>query len=157
MVKLPQEARIELAKAWGEGYRALAGMHAAVVNSGLDHTLKELVFIRASQINGCAFCLDMHTKDARAAGETEQRIFALNAWRDTDFFTEQERAVLALTEAITLVTEGHVPDDVFDNARKHFDEEGLAKVIMAIVLINAWNRTGVTQRSPVGGYRPPAN
>jgi AhpD family alkylhydroperoxidase len=147
--------RIDLATAWPAGKKALFALDAVVAGSGLDGTLAELIKIRASQLNGCAFCLDMHTKDARAAGETEQRIYALSAWRETPFYTDEERAVLALTEALTLVADG-VSDEVFDAARKHFDDDTLAKIIMAVVVINAWNRLGVVQRRPVGDYQPSA-
>jgi AhpD family alkylhydroperoxidase len=148
------DARINLGTAWPTGKKAMAALSAGITQSGLDHTLIELINIRASQINQCAFCLDIHTKDARAAGETEQRIYALSAWRETPFFTEVERAVLALTEEITLIADGGVDDEVFIEAAKHFDEETLGKVIMAIIDINSWNRLGVTQRLPVGGYQP---
>lgn len=148
------DTRIEMAGAYPAGYQAMFEFHKADAASGLDPILHELIKIRASQVNGCAFCLDMHTKDARAAGETEQRIYGLSAWRDTPFYTPAERAALALTEAVTLITDGHVPDDVFDEAKHHFDEETLGKIIMAIVVINAWNRLGITQRLPVGDYQP---
>ncbi|GLY70568.1 carboxymuconolactone decarboxylase family protein [Amycolatopsis taiwanensis] len=148
--------RINLGKAWPEGKAPLLALNAAIADSGLDRGLVDLINIRASQINQCAFCLDIHTKDARAAGETEQRIYALSAWRETSFFTDEERAVLALTEEITLVADGGVDDEVFAEAAKLFDEATLGKVIMAIIAINAWNRLGVTQRLPVGGYQPAA-
>ncbi len=148
------DPRINLGTAWPAGKKAMAALNASVAQSGLDKTLIELINIRASQLNGCAFCLDIHTKDARAAGETEQRIYALSAWRETPFFTDVERAVLALTEEITLIADGGVDDEVFTEAAKHFDEETLGKVIMAIIDINSWNRLGVTQRLPVGGYQP---
>src|SRR5262247_3168025 len=112
-----------------------------------DHRLRELVRIRASQLNGCAYCIDMHTKDARAAGETEQRIYALPAWRETPFFTARERAALALTESVTLVADGQVPDEVFDPAAQHFDEAELAELIWTIVVINAWNRLSISSRA----------
>ncbi len=146
--------RIDLADAWPEGKKAMRAFDAAIAGSGLDRTLADLIKVRASQVNGCAFCLDMHTKDARAAGETAQRLYALSAWRETPFFTEQERAVLALTEALTRLADRGVPDDVYDEARRHLDEETLGKVIMAVVVINAWNRLGVVQRLPVGRYQP---
>ncbi|ALG08708.1 carboxymuconolactone decarboxylase family protein [Kibdelosporangium phytohabitans] len=147
-------ARINLGKAWPQGKTPLFALTAAIAESGLDRRLTDLINIRASQINQCAFCLDMHTKDARAAGETEQRIYALNAWRETPFFTDEERAVLALTEEITLIADGGVDDEVWAAAAKHFDEPALGRIVMAIVAINAWNRLGVTQRLPVGGYQP---
>lgn len=150
------DARINLGTAWPAGKKAMAALGASIAQSGLDKTLIELINIRASQINGCAFCLDIHTKDARAAGETEQRVYALSAWRETPFFTDVERAVLALTEEITFIADDGVDDEVFTEAAKHFDEETLGKVIMAIIDINSWNRLGVTQRLTVGGYQPAA-
>ena len=111
--------------------------------------------IRASQVNRCAYCIDMHTKDARAHGETEQRIYALNAWRETPFFTERERAVLALTEALTLVAQTHVTDDVIADAAKHFSPDELSRVVFAIVEINAWNRFAIATGTPTpGSYQP---
>ncbi|MCP2259025.1 alkylhydroperoxidase AhpD family core domain-containing protein [Streptoalloteichus tenebrarius] len=145
--------RINLGKAWPEGYKAMFAFSAAT-RGDLDPILRELVKVRASQLNGCAYCLDMHTKDARAAGETEQRLYALNAWRETTFFTDAERAALALTEALTLLDRGHVSDEVVEEARRHFDEPTLAKLVMAIVAINAWNRLMTVQRPPVGDYQP---
>jgi AhpD family alkylhydroperoxidase len=109
---------------------------------------------RASQINQCAYCIDMHTKDARANGETEQRLYALSAWPETPFFTDRERAALALCESMTLVADTHVPDDVVEEAQRHFDPVELAQLVFAITTINAWNRLAITARSPVGGYQP---
>ncbi|RLK54940.1 carboxymuconolactone decarboxylase family protein [Actinokineospora cianjurensis] len=148
------EGRVDLAAAWPEGYRALLGLHMAVVESGLDPTIIQLVFTRGSQVNGCAFCLDMHSLDALAAGETTQRLLLLGAWRETGLYTEQERAALALTEAITDVIGSHVPDDVYAEAARVFDEATLAKVVMAATLINTWNRLGITQRKHAGHYQP---
>ena len=122
-------------------------------SSGLEHSLLELIKIRASQINGCAYCLDMHTIDARAGGETEQRIYVLDAWREAPFYTDRERAALAWTEAVTLVSETHVPDDVYEEARKHFSEEELVKLTWALVVINGWNRIAIAFRSEPGQYR----
>ncbi|WP_407935628.1 carboxymuconolactone decarboxylase family protein [Jatrophihabitans cynanchi] len=121
-------------------------------SSGLDPLLAELIKIRASQLNSCAFCLDMHTKDARALGETEQRIYALDAWRETPFFTPAERATLAFTEAVTTLERGEIPDAAFDELRRHFDEETVGKILIAIVVINSWNRLMIAQRPPIGGY-----
>src|SRR6201995_962480 len=109
-------------------------------SSRLESPLLELVRMRASQINGCAYCLDMHSKDARANGETEQRLYLLNAWREAPFYTDRERAALAGTEAVTLITEGHVPDSVYQDARQRFSEEELVNLTLAIVAINGWNR-----------------
>jgi AhpD family alkylhydroperoxidase len=121
----------------------------------LDVRLRELVRIRASQLNGCAFCIDMHTKDARAAGETEQRIYALPAWRETPFFTDRERTALALTESVTLMPQTHVPDADFARAAEQFKEDELAALVSLIVTINAWNAIGVTTRAWLpGSYQP---
>ena len=109
---------------------------------------------RASQINGCAYCLDMHTKDARAAGETEQRLYALSAWRETPFYSERERAALAWTEALTLISENHVPDDVYEAARECFTEEELVNLTMAVIAINGWNRLAISFRNVPGSYQP---
>lgn len=123
--------------------------------AGLERPLRELVRIRASQLNGCAYCVDMHTKDARAAGETEQRLYAVPVWRETQFFTERERAALEFTEAVTVPTDGYVPDDVFEVAAKHFTEPELAALLSLVVAINAWNRVGVAARAwEVGSYQP---
>ncbi|WP_243524992.1 carboxymuconolactone decarboxylase family protein [Bacillus pseudomycoides] len=140
------ETRFLMGKINPEGYKAMAGLEKYLMTTSIDETLKELIKIRASQINGCAYCIDLHTKDARKLGETEQRIYALNAWRETPFFTEAERAVLALTESITLVAETHVPDEVYEEVRKYFEEKQVAEIIMQIVAINAWNRIGVSTR-----------
>jgi AhpD family alkylhydroperoxidase len=118
--------------------------------------LAELVKIRASQINGCAYCIDMHTKDARLAGETEQRIYALNAWRETPFFTDRERAALEWTEAVTRIADTHAADDIYDRVAQHFDEAELVALTMAVVVINAWNRISISFRPPVGSYQPKA-
>ena len=122
----------------------------------LEHSLLKLVEIRASQINGCAYCLDMLTKDARAAGETEQRIYALSAWRETPFFTDRERAALEWTEAVTLVAETRVPDDVYEQVRQQFSEEELVELTFAVIVINSWNRLQVSFRPHVGDYQPKA-
>jgi AhpD family alkylhydroperoxidase len=124
----------------------MMGLEAFVQSTGMEKSLLELIKIRASQINGCAFCIDMHTKDARKAGVSEQRIYMLNAWREAPFYSDEERAVLALTESVTLVTQGHVPDDVYSEAERHFDTKRLGEIIMAIVTINAWNRIAITTR-----------
>lgn len=133
--------------------RAMRQLSAEVRKSGLEASLLELVKIRASQINACAYCIDMHTKDARAAGETEQRIYALSAWRETPFFTERERAALAWTESVTLLSETHVPDEVYEAVRAVFEEEELVALTFAVIVINGWNRLAVPFRSPVGSYK----
>ena len=150
-------ARVDFMKYRGsELGRAMLGLSAASEASGLDPSLRELVKIRASQMNGCAYCLDMHTKDARLAGETEQRIYALNAWRETPFFSDRERAALEWTEAVTRVGETHVPDEVFETARQHFTEAELVALTFAVVVINGWNRLAVSFRVPAGTYQPQA-
>jgi alkylhydroperoxidase AhpD family core domain len=144
--------RLDYAAASPGGYRAMLALNAFVENSGLEHSLLELIKIRASQINGCAYCLDMHTIDARAAGETEQRIYVLDAWPEAPFYSDRERAALAWTEAVTLVSETHVPDDVYEEARRHFSEEELANLTWAVVVINGWNRVAVSFRAEPGNY-----
>jgi len=134
--------RIKLEQVEPAAYATLYAFSNYVNNSRLSSTHKELLKIRASQINGCAYCIDMHTRDARKAGETEQRIYALNAWRDTSFFTPEERALLALTEEVTLIGH-HVADATYEEAARLFDDQYLAQIIMAIVLINCWNRVAI--------------
>ena len=139
-----------------DAFQAMLSLGKAVEASGLERSLLELVKVRASQINGCAYCLDMHTKDARVLGETEQRLYALNAWRETPFFSDRERAALEWTEAITRVADTHVPDDVYERVRQLFDERELVALTLAAVAINAWNRLAVTFRAPAGTYQPQA-
>lgn len=135
---------------------AMRGVERYVRASGLERSLIELVKIRASQLNGCAFCLDMHTKDARAAGESEQRIYVLPAWREAPFYSERERAALAWTEALTRLAPDGLPDELYERARKVFNEVELVNLTMAIVAINGWNRLSVAFRSPEpGSYTPP--
>jgi len=134
--------RIRINEVESAGYKAVLGMEKFIESTPLTKIHKDLIKIRASQINGCAFCIDMHTKDARKAGETEQRIYALNAWRDTPFFTKEECAILALTEEVTLIS-NHVSDETYKNAAEVLDEAYLAQVILAIITINMWNRIGI--------------
>ncbi|HEY3517462.1 MAG TPA: carboxymuconolactone decarboxylase family protein [Gammaproteobacteria bacterium] len=134
--------------------KPLFALGALVETSGLEHSLLELVKMRSSQLNGCAYCLDMHSKDARAAGETEQRLYLLDAWRETSLYSERERAALAWTEAVTLVADGHVPDDVYDEASNHFTEDELVALTLAIVAVNGWNRLNIAFRMEAGNYRP---
>ncbi len=148
------EQRINYYQVAPEAYKAMQGLQSYVNASGLDHSLLELVKTRASQINGCAHCLDMHTKDARAAGETEQRLYGLSAWRDAPYYTDRERAALAWCEAVTLVTQGHVPDEVYAEARKYFSEKEIIDLTMAVVAINGWNRLAIAFRTPAGSYKP---
>jgi AhpD family alkylhydroperoxidase len=126
------------------------------VQAKLERPLFELVKIRASQINGCAYCIDMHTKDARLAGETEQRIYALDAWRETPFFSERERAALEWTEAVTRVADTHVPDDIHARVSAQFEEDELVALTFAVIVINSWNRLAVSFRAPAGTYQPRA-
>jgi AhpD family alkylhydroperoxidase len=134
--------------------QAMLGLEKQVSNAGLDHKLLDLVRMRASQINGCAYCLDMHSKEARAAGETEQRLYGLNAWRETPYYSARERAALEWTEALTLVADTHVPDDVYERVREEFSEDQLAHLSLAIVAINGWNRLNVAARTVPGNYVP---
>ncbi|UWZ82030.1 carboxymuconolactone decarboxylase family protein [Occallatibacter riparius] len=149
-------SRLDIHKVAPQAYRAMAALETYVRNSGLEPGLLKLVKLRASQINGCAFCIDMHTKDARADGETEQRIYALNAWRETPFFTDRERAALAWAEALTLISETRAPDDVYEETRQRFSELELVNLTMAIVAINGWNRICVGFRTIPGAYDPKA-
>jgi len=143
----PHAQRLVLSDVAPDLYKAHLGLETAVRRSGIEPTLYELIKIRASQINGCAFCLDMHTRDARANGETERRLHLVAAWRDTDLFTERERAALALAEAVTLVSVDHVPDAVWNDAAALFDPTELSAVLMGIVVINGWNRICVASRT----------
>lgn len=136
------QARINIEKTEPSGYRAILGLEKYIESTSLTRTHKDLIKIRSSQINGCAFCIDMHTREARKAGETEQRIYALNAWSGTPFFSEEERAILALTEEVTLIS-NHVSDKTYEQAAKLLEENYLAQVIMAIITINVWNRIGI--------------
>ncbi len=138
--------RINILQTEPEAYKALLGIDKYLQGTTLTNTHKELIKIRASQINGCAFCINMHTKDARKYGETEQRIYLLNAWKETTLFTEEEKAILALTEEITLISQSGVSDATYQKARELFDEHYLSNIIVAIIGINAWNRIAVTTR-----------
>ncbi|MFG1669762.1 carboxymuconolactone decarboxylase family protein [Streptomyces sp. Y7] len=146
--------RLDWAALAPDVFKAMVRLDAAA-GRGLDPALRELVKIRASQINHCAFCLDMHTKDALAAGESVERIVQLSAWEESrHFYTERELAALELTEAVTVLTDGFVPDEVYERAAEHFEEAELAQLIAAISVINAWNRFGVTCRRTPGHYQP---
>ncbi len=142
---------LNYAKASPDAVKALRGVETYVRGCGLEHSLLELIKTRASQINGCAFCLDMHTKDARAAGESEQRLYTLAAWREAPFYSEHERAALAWTEAVTRLAEAPVPDALYEEVRRHFDEKEIVDLTMAIIAINGWNRLAATFRSPTAG------
>jgi AhpD family alkylhydroperoxidase len=147
-------SRIDVTKYLGLGVgRAMLALSHETAKL-IDPKLFELVKIRASQLNGCAYCIDMHTKDARLAGETEQRLYALSAWRETPFFTNRERAALEYTEAVTRVGDTHVPDDVHANVSALFDEDEMVALTFAVVVINAWNRLAISFRVPPGSYQP---
>jgi AhpD family alkylhydroperoxidase len=149
------EARLNAQQAAPAAYAGMVGLEAFVRKaSKLEPSLVELVRMRASQINGCAYCIDMHSKDARSEGETEQRLYALTAWRETPFFTARERAALAWTEALTLITEGHVPDDTYELAKQSFSNEELVNLTLAVFTINGWNRLAISFRSVPGVYQP---
>jgi len=148
--------RIDITEYLGSGLGRAMFALSSEVTSKIEAPLFELVKIRASQLNGCAYCLDMHTKDARRAGETEQRIYALNAWRETPFFTDRERAALEWTEALTRLTESHVSDDLYQRVSRQFSEPELVALTFAVVVINGWNRLSISFRPPVGSYQPAA-
>jgi AhpD family alkylhydroperoxidase len=148
------KSRVDFTRISPQTLRPLLALGAQSEASGLEHALLELVKMRASQINGCAYCLDMHSKDARADGETEQRLYLLPAWRETSLYTERERASLAWTEAVTLVADGHVPDDVYDEVSRHFTEQELVALTFAVVAINGFNRLNIAFRVEGGDYKP---
>jgi AhpD family alkylhydroperoxidase len=146
--------RMNMAQAAPEAMKAMRGLEVYLAKCSIEKPLIELVKMRASQMNGCAYCLDMHSKDARAAGETEQRLYLLDAWREAPFYSPRERAALAWTEALTLVARTHAPDEAYEEARAHFSEKELADLTLAIVAINGWNRIAIGFRSEAGTYQP---
>ena len=148
------EPRIDIANVAPGVYKAMAGLEVYLRHCGLEESLLHLLKLRTSQINGCAFCLDMHWKDLKSIGESEQRLYSLDAWRETPFYSDRERAALAWTEAITKVTEGHVPDEVFEQVRAQFSEKEIADLTLAVVTINAWNRISIATRVVPGTYQP---
>ncbi|HEY3927699.1 MAG TPA: carboxymuconolactone decarboxylase family protein [Candidatus Koribacter sp.] len=148
------QSRLNFQKISPQAFRTIAALETYVKNSGLEPGLLKLVKIRASQINGCGFCIDMHTKEARADGEAEQRIYALDAWRETPFFTDRGRAALTWAEAVTLINESRVPDDVYEETRLRFSEQELVNLSMAIVAINGWNRICIGFRTVPASYDP---
>jgi AhpD family alkylhydroperoxidase len=150
------QPRIDYRKTAPGAIQAMLGLEEYVRRSGLEPALLDLVKTRASQLNGCAYCIDMHTKDARARGESEQRLYELSAWRETPFFAPRERAALAWTEAVTLIADGHAPDGVFDEVRRFFSEKELVDLTLAIVAINGWNRLAISMRTVPGTYQPTA-
>jgi AhpD family alkylhydroperoxidase len=148
------EPRFDYAKVAPGAYRAMIGLEHYLHESGLEESLLHLIKLRTSQINGCAYCLDMHWKDLKAIGEPDHRLYELDAWEEAPFYSERERAALAWTEAVTKVAETHVPDDLYDNVRKQFDEKELADLTFAIAAINAWNRLAISSRAVPGTYQP---
>ena len=148
------QPRIDYLKFAPEAQRAMYGLEKYLAACGLEHKLLHLLKLRASQINGCAYCIDMHSKDARAGGDTEMRLYALNAWRETPFFTPRERAALAWTESLTLISENHAPDEIYDATLKEFNEQELVDLTYAIATINAWNRLAIAMRAVPGEYQP---
>jgi AhpD family alkylhydroperoxidase len=148
------EPRFNYAKAAAGGYKAMLGLEQYLHDCGLEKSLLHLVRLRASQINGCAYCIDMHWKDLRDLGESEQRLYSLDAWREGPFYTDRERAALAWTEALTLITSGHVPDAVYEEVQPHFSEQELSNLSFAIATINAWNRLAISSRTVPGAYQP---
>ncbi|WP_199617026.1 carboxymuconolactone decarboxylase family protein [Paenibacillus alkalitolerans] len=146
--------RINYTRVAPEAFKAMLQFEEYVKTTDFDKKLIELIKIRASQINGCAYCLDMHTKDARAIGETEQRIYCLNAWRESPFYTDAERAALELTESVTLVSAKGVPDELYERVRRHFDEKQFVDLVMIIIAINGWNRLSISMNNIPGHYKP---
>jgi len=147
------EARIDYLKSARGVYEAMLGLEKYLLQCGLEEGLQNLIKLRVSQINGCAYCIDMHTKDARAGGETEQRLYALSAWRDTPFYTPRERAALEWTEALTLISESDIPDSLYETVREQFTEAEIVNLSMAIITINGWNRLAIPFRSVPGSYQ----
>ena len=148
------QPRIDYRKFSQQPMKLMLDLEGYLAGCGLEHKLLHLIKMRASQINGCAYCLDMHSQDARAGGEAEQRLYTLDAWAETPFFTDRERAALAWTEAVTLVSKTHVPDDVYEEAKKHFSEKEIVDLTLAVGMINLWNRLAISTRSVPGRYRP---
>ncbi len=148
------DERFDYDKAAPGVYKAMLGLEKYLHTCGIEESLLHLVKLRASQINGCAYCLDMHWKDLRAIGEKEQRLYSLDAWRECPYYTERERAALAWTEAVTLITNGHVPDALYEEVRSSFSEKELADLTCAVATINAWNRLAISSRTVPGTYQP---
>ncbi|WP_276134530.1 carboxymuconolactone decarboxylase family protein [Polluticoccus soli] len=141
--------RMNIGKLLPEVYKSMYALSIISAKSNLTNIQRELIKIRASQINGCAFCIDMHTKDALKYGETQQRIFLLNAWRETSLFTDEEKAILAITEEVTLISQHGLTEATYNNAMKYFSEETIAQIIMSVVVINAWNRISVSSHTEI--------
>ncbi|MFY0573843.1 carboxymuconolactone decarboxylase family protein [Cystobacter fuscus] len=151
------KARIDVAAVAPGAYRAMLGLEKYLSECGLEEGLLHLVKLRASQLNGCAYCIDMHWKDARALGETEQRLYGLSAWEESPYYSDRERAAFSWTESLTNLGEGHVPDSVYEAVKPHFSERELADLTLAVVTINAWNRLAIASRTVPGGYTPAAH
>lgn len=149
--------RFNYVKAAPGAYEAMSGLEKYLKSCGLDARLLHLIKLRASQINGCAYCLDMHSKDLAAAGETLQRMVSLDAWRECPYYSDRERAALAWTDVVTQIAETQAPDDTYDEVRRHFSEAEVANLTLAIATINAWNRLAIASRTEPGHYKPPAS
>ncbi len=147
--------RIDFYRLSPDGYKAMLGLEHYLSNSKVERKLLHLIKLRVSQMNGCAFCLDMHWKDLQVEGETGQRMYSLDAWRETPYYTDRERAALAWAEAVTNITDGHAPDELFEAARQHFSEQELADLTLAVATINSWNRISIAFRVVPGTYQPP--
>lgn len=148
--------RMNPAKVAPGTYQAMMGLERYLHECGLEANLLHLLKLRASQVNGCAYCIDMHWKDLRAAGESEQRLYGLDAWEESPYYSERERAALRWTESVTLLTEGHVPQEVYEAVKPHFSEKELADLTLAVATINAWNRLAIASRTTPGTYKAPA-
>lgn len=148
------EPRIDYLKSARGAYHAMLGIEQYLQQCGLEKPLQELIKLRVSQLNGCAYCIDMHWKDLRAAGESEQRLYGLDAWEESPYYTDRERAALAWAESVTNIQDGHVPDAVFEKARSFFDEKELADLTLAVTAINSWNRLSIAARTVPGTYQP---
>jgi AhpD family alkylhydroperoxidase len=146
--------RINYATVAPDVYQTMLGVHRYLERCGLDERLMNLIYLRASQMNGCAYCIDMHWKDLRELGETEQRLYGLDAWEESPYYTQRERAAFAWTQAITNIQDGHAPDAVYQEVRKQFNEKEIADLTFAIATINAWNRLAIAARTPAGSYQP---
>src|SRR5919198_1381832 len=148
------DTRFDYVKVAPGAYKAMLGLEHYLHDCGLEESLIHLIKLRASQLNGCAYCLDMHWKDLRAIGENEQRLYSLDAWRECPYYTDRERAALEWTEAVTLITHGHVPDEVYERVRGSFNERELSDLTLAVATINAWNRLAIASRTVPGTYKP---
>jgi AhpD family alkylhydroperoxidase len=149
------QPRIDYTRLSPGGYRAMLGLEQYLNNSSVERKLLNLIKLRVSQINGCAYCLDMHGKDLQVEGQSEQRMYSLDAWREAPYYTERERAAFAWAEAVTNITDGHVPDELYEETRQHFGEQEIADLTLAVVAINGWNRISIAFRVVPGTYQPP--